>query len=176
MPPKRILMTSDTVGGVWTYSLALASRLAGYSIDVHLATMGPRPSRIQKRQLKRLSNVHLHESNYRLEWMEDPWDDVNRAGNWLLGLEKQFKPDIIHLNGYVHGVLPWAAPTCMVAHSCVLSWWGSRSRRVGACRMGALPDRSNGGYSRRQLPCSADKGDAGSIGPILSVAGTVRHI
>jgi len=123
MPPKRILMTSDTVGGVWTYSLALASRLAGNSIDVYLATMGPRPSQIQKRQLKRLSNVHLHESDYRLEWMEDPWDDVNRAGNWLLGLEKQFKPDIIHLNGYVHGVLPWAAPTCMVAHSCVLSWW-----------------------------------------------------
>jgi glycogen(starch) synthase len=123
MPPKRILMTSDTVGGVWTYSLDLASRLAGYSIEVYLATMGPLPSQFQKRQLERLSNVHLHESNYRLEWMENPWDDVDRAGNWLLGLEKQFKPDIVHLNGYAHGVLPWAAPTCMVAHSCVLSWW-----------------------------------------------------
>jgi hypothetical protein len=93
MPPKRILMTSDTVGGVWT--LALASTLAEYSIDVHLATMGPRPSQFHKRQLERLSNVHLHESNYRLEWMEDPWDDILCAGDWLLGLESQFKPDIV---------------------------------------------------------------------------------
>jgi glycogen(starch) synthase len=123
MPPKRILMTSDTIGGVWTYSLALTGGLAEYAIDVHLATMGPRPSQFQKRQLEKLSNVHPHESDYRLEWMEDPWKDINRAGDWLLALEKQFKPDIVHLNEYAHGVLPWAAPTCMVAHSCVLSWW-----------------------------------------------------
>jgi glycogen synthase len=123
MPPKRILMTTDAVGGVWTYSLALASALGGYEIDVHLVTMGPRPSEFQRQQLKKLSNVHLYESSYRLEWMNDPWDDINRAGEWLLGLEKQFKPEIIHLNGYAHGVLPWTAPTCMVAHSCVLSWW-----------------------------------------------------
>jgi len=123
MPPKRILMTSDTVGGVWSYSLALAGTLAGHNVDVHLATMGPRPSELQQQDLKKISNVTLHESSYRLEWMENPWEDVDRAGGWLLGLEKQVKPEIVHLNGYAHGVLPWAAPTCMVAHSCVLSWW-----------------------------------------------------
>jgi glycogen synthase len=32
-------------------------------------------------------------------------------------------PDLIHLNGYAHGALPWRAPVLMVAHSCVLSWW-----------------------------------------------------
>jgi glycosyltransferase involved in cell wall biosynthesis len=33
------------------------------------------------------------------------------------------RPDLIHLNGYVHGALPWSAPKVMVGHSCVLSWW-----------------------------------------------------
>jgi glycosyltransferase involved in cell wall biosynthesis len=30
---------------------------------------------------------------------------------------------VVHLNGYAHGALPWDAPVCIVAHSCVLSWW-----------------------------------------------------
>jgi glycosyltransferase involved in cell wall biosynthesis len=30
---------------------------------------------------------------------------------------------VIHLNGYVHGALPWQAPALIVAHSCVCSWW-----------------------------------------------------
>lgn len=123
MALNRILMTADTVGGVWTYSLALAGALADYRVHVDLATMGPPPSDLQKQQLKKLSNVTLHESSYRLEWMDEPWDDIERAGDWLLGLEKQLSPEIVHLNGYAHGLLPWAAPTCMVAHSCVLSWW-----------------------------------------------------
>ncbi len=55
--------------------------------------------------------------------MPDCWADVARAGDWLLELEARFAPDIIHLNGYAHGALPWHAPTLVVAHSCVLSWW-----------------------------------------------------
>jgi glycosyltransferase involved in cell wall biosynthesis len=55
--------------------------------------------------------------------MEAPWEEVARAGNWLLGLEADLRPDLIHLNGYAHGDLPWRAPTLMAGHSCVLSWW-----------------------------------------------------
>jgi glycosyltransferase involved in cell wall biosynthesis len=29
----------------------------------------------------------------------------------------------VHLNGYCHGHLPFAAPVLVVGHSCVLSWW-----------------------------------------------------
>jgi glycosyltransferase involved in cell wall biosynthesis len=55
--------------------------------------------------------------------MDEPWRDVDQAGEWLLGLEEAFRPDIIHLNGCAHGVLPWKTPVLVVAHSCVLSWW-----------------------------------------------------
>jgi glycosyltransferase involved in cell wall biosynthesis len=67
--------------------------------------------------------VELFESHYKLEWMDDPWSDVDQAGEWLLKLERQVQPDLVHLNGYVHGALPWKTPTLIVGHSCVLSWW-----------------------------------------------------
>lgn len=111
-------MTADTVGGVWTYALELAAALQRHGIDVYLASMG---GRAPKCTLP--ANVELYESDFRLEWMEDPWDDVRRAGDWLLELEQRLKPDLIHLNNYAHGALGWHAPVVMVGHSCVLSWW-----------------------------------------------------
>lgn len=120
---RRILMTADAVGGVWTYAMELARGLAAYDIEIALATMGNAVSADRARQAAAQSNLTLHESTYRLEWMSDPWHDVERAGDWLLTLESDLQPDVIHLNGYAHGSLPWSAPCVVVGHSCVLSWW-----------------------------------------------------
>jgi glycosyltransferase involved in cell wall biosynthesis len=102
-------MTTDAVGGVWNYSLDLAR-----AFEVTLAGMGPRPSSMPP---------NTHWGDFKLEWQPDPWQDIDRAGEWLLFLEKQFRPDLIHLNGYAHAALPFNAPKLAVAHSCVLSWW-----------------------------------------------------
>lgn len=121
--PGTILMTADTIGGVWTYALELTNALQPYGITVVLATMGEKLSRSQRRTVARLSNLVLRESDYALEWMDDPWDEIEEAGQWLLELEEQFRPDLIHLNNFVHGSLPWNSPVVAVGHSCVLSWW-----------------------------------------------------
>jgi glycogen synthase len=127
--PVRVLMTSDTVGGVWNYSINLIRALASHRVEVVLATMGKRPSAAQRREASAISNLWLVDSEFKLEWMDDPWTDVSRAGNWLLQLEAIWKPSLIHLNGYSHATLPWHAPCLVVGHSCVLSWW-SAVRRV----------------------------------------------
>lgn len=119
----RVLMTADTVGGVWTYAVDLARSLAPHGVEVVLATMGATPSVAQLEQVAQLDNVDLRPSNYKLEWMDEPWADVARAGDWLLELESETRPDVVHLNGYAHAALPFAAPRVCVAHSCVLSWW-----------------------------------------------------
>ncbi len=119
----KILMTADTVGGVWSYAVQLTQLLAKNGAQVLVATMGPRPKEQQRLQIAAICGATLCESDFRLEWMADPWDDVRKAGDWLLDLETTFEPDVVHLNGYAHGTLPWKAPTLMVAHSCVLSWW-----------------------------------------------------
>jgi glycosyltransferase involved in cell wall biosynthesis len=113
-------MTADTVGGVWTYSIELARALACRGIDVAIATMGPRMNSAQASQARHFT---VFESDFALEWMDDPWEDVDRAGTWLLELEGRFAPDLVHLNGYCHGALPWTAPTLIVCHSCIASWY-----------------------------------------------------
>lgn len=121
-------MTTDTVGGVWTYAIELAAALAEYDIEVTLATMGSPVSDAQRADLAELSNTTVETSNYRLEWMDDPWADVKAAGEWLLQLEAEVRPDIVHLNGYAHAALPWRAPTLVVGHSCVYSWFDAVHR------------------------------------------------
>jgi glycogen(starch) synthase len=115
----RVLMTADTVGGVWTYAMELTRALP--AIEFTLATMGRRATKAQREEIP--DNVTLAESDYKLEWERDPWNDVVHAGAWLLDLEFDTAPDLIHLNGYAHGVLPFRAPKIVVSHSCVLSWW-----------------------------------------------------
>jgi glycosyltransferase involved in cell wall biosynthesis len=116
-------MTADTVGGVWGYSTELARALAPHGYEFVIATMGEPASADQRAEAAALGNARLVESRFRLEWMEDPWEDVDRAGDWLLALASDTSPDLVHLNGYVHAALPWSVPRLVVAHSCVFSWW-----------------------------------------------------
>jgi glycosyltransferase involved in cell wall biosynthesis len=116
-------MTADTVGGVWSYSMELAQALQTRDVEVALATMGAPLSPAQRQEAERLPNLQVFESRHKLEWMQEPWFDVARAGEWLLELQARISPDVVHLNGYVHGSLNWRSPVLSVAHSCVLSWW-----------------------------------------------------
>lgn len=121
---RLVLMTADTVGGVWQYALQLSDSLSRrHRHRVALATMGAPLTPAQRRQAASLAGVTLHESGFRLEWMEQPARDVAKAGRWLLALEDRLRPDVVHLNQFAFGALPFAAPTLLVAHSCVASWW-----------------------------------------------------
>jgi glycosyltransferase involved in cell wall biosynthesis len=62
--------------------------------------------------------------------MPEPWDDLQHAGEWLLQIEREFRPDVVHLNHLVHADLPWLAPVISVGHSCVLSWWAAVRREA----------------------------------------------
>lgn len=120
---RRVLMTTDTVGGVWTYAIELSRALCAGGSSVTLAAMGGAPSDEQAAEAAAVPGLDLAWSDFALEWMQDPWRDVDAAGRWLLDLEARLEPDVVHLNGYAHGALPWQAPVLMVGHSCVLSWW-----------------------------------------------------
>ena len=120
---RRVLMTADTVGGVWTYALELARVLCEQEVEVAFATMGARLTEEQWDEVESIPNIGVFERDFKLEWMHEPWKDVDAAGKWLLELDRTLRPDIVHLNNYAHGTLPFGAPKLMVAHSDVLSWW-----------------------------------------------------
>ncbi|MCL2449810.1 MAG: glycosyltransferase family 4 protein, partial [Polyangiaceae bacterium] len=149
---RHVLMTADAIGGIWTYALALADGLARRGIRTTLATMGDPPRPDQRAAATAIPGLCLHESAYRLEWMDAPWNDVEAAGEWLLRLEAETRPDVVHLNGYAHGVLPWSAPHLVVAHSCVVSWWHA----VHGC---APPDT----YARYRSAVGAGLGQARAV-------------
>src|SRR4051794_19341621 len=123
MHPLRILMTADTIGGVWSYTVELLWALAEHQCEVMLATMGAPLSQSQRLMATQLPNVTIMESAYKLEWMNDPWAHVDASGEWLMELARDFHPDLVHLNTFAHGTLPWKVPLVIVGHSCVLSWW-----------------------------------------------------
>jgi glycosyltransferase involved in cell wall biosynthesis len=120
--PRRVLMTADAVGGVWQYALELGRGLREAGVEVVLAVMGPGPDQGQVSAAAR-AGLELHAAPFRLEWMDDPWEEVAAAGHWLLDLERRRGCDLVHLNGYAHGALPFAGPRLVAGHSCVLSWW-----------------------------------------------------
>jgi glycogen(starch) synthase len=122
-PTRPILMTADPIGGVWQYALELCRQLEKRDVNVVLASMGRQLDCNERASVLGLQNVELFERAYKLEWMSEPWSDVEAAGRWLLDLESRFRPSLIHLNQYSHGALPWKVPCLVVGHSCVYSWF-----------------------------------------------------
>lgn len=120
--PRRVLMTADAVGGVWHYSLDLSAALIARGMEVTIAVMGPPPDGRQRITAAN-HGIRVLQAPFRLEWMPSAWEDVDRAADWLLRLDRTLRPDVVHLNGFCHADLPWQAPTLVVGHSCVCSWW-----------------------------------------------------
>ncbi len=123
-------MTTDTVGGVLTYSIELIRGLHRHGVEVVLATFGPRPSAQQRRRIAGAGAAAVHETDLALEWMPDPWRDLEATQELLLALEAEVRPDIVHLNAFAPGRAPFDAPVLVVGHSCVWSWWSAVHRQA----------------------------------------------
>ena len=127
----RLLLITDAVGGVWTYSIELARALRPLGIETILAVAGPAPSRAK---LQEASAFRLVRTDLPLEWVETSLEVVRRAGREIAALASREDADIVQVSsaallaGY-NDVIPAVA----VQHSCVASWWES-------VKEGALPD------------------------------------
>lgn len=118
----HILLTTPNRGGIWTYTLQLAEAMRPYDVQFQFAVLGGPLNPTQIRQAAALSNVEVAEGGYKLEWDADSWRDVDAAGDWLIGLERDYRPDVVHLNNFCHAALPWHAPTLVVGHGDAISW------------------------------------------------------
>jgi glycosyltransferase involved in cell wall biosynthesis len=137
----KILMTADSIGGVWTYVRELVKGLNTRDFEILLAVMGRPPSKPQDDEMSCNANVTVIFKPFRLEWMENSESDIKSAGEWLLTLQDSYDFDIVHVNGYAHVSLPWKCPVVCVAHSCVYSWYSHVKNR--------LPDSSWIDYKKR---------------------------
>ena len=119
----HVLMTADTVGGVWTYTQELVSGLIQQGIRVTLVSLGKLPSPEQSAWIDALPELDYRPTDYRLEWMQDSERDVEESGNYLESVIREVRPDLLHLNQYCYGTVSPEIPRIVVAHSDVVSWW-----------------------------------------------------
>jgi glycosyltransferase involved in cell wall biosynthesis len=131
-PPRRILMTTDAVGGVWVYAAALAQALVRRGCAIRLVTLGPAPTPDQLAAFDDCPGLEVEVTDLALEWMDPDGRDFSRARRALAAVARDHRPDVVHLNGFREALADWNAPVLVVAHSCVRSWWR-------ACR-GTEPD------------------------------------
>ena len=117
-------MTTDTVGGVWQYSIELAAGLVAHGYRVTLVTLGPPPSSDQSRLAANQQGVELVETALPLDWLSDGSAPVEQAARQLAEMAESLRADCIHLNTpALAGSASWPAPTVTVAHGCVATWW-----------------------------------------------------
>jgi glycogen synthase len=119
----HVLMTSDSVGGVWTYTQELVSGLVRQGTRVTLVSFGRIPAPGEMAWMQSLPNLDYRPTGYRLEWMRDSAADVKESSRYLEAVIGEVGPDILHLNQYCYGSLSCPIPRIVVAHSDVVSWW-----------------------------------------------------
>ncbi|HET9087683.1 MAG TPA: glycosyltransferase family 4 protein, partial [Acidobacteriaceae bacterium] len=124
----RLLMTTDTVGGVWTYTRELISGLLREGTSVLLVSLGRDLSADQSAWSEATARAYpkafrLFSTSYKLEWMEDPWQDVSASRAYVASLVARYEPDLLHTNQFCFGSLELPTPVILVAHSDVISWW-----------------------------------------------------
>jgi glycosyltransferase involved in cell wall biosynthesis len=119
----RLLMTTDTAGGVWDYSMELCSELSRSNVEIYLVAFGPQPSKAQYEQAREIPLLEFECHDLKLEWMPGCESDLVKASERLLRIAKEFDPNLIHANSFSHANIDWNIPCVLVAHSCVLSWF-----------------------------------------------------
>jgi glycosyltransferase involved in cell wall biosynthesis len=134
----RVLMTTDTVGGVWTFTQELAAGLLRSGCAVALVSLGRRPSNEQRTWADNLTcawgtNFRYKALDTPLEWMPRNESAYSDAAPVLMEMARDFQPDLLHSNQFCFGALPLEAPKVITAHSDVLSW-------AASCRDGKLED------------------------------------
>src|SRR5438067_10680749 len=102
----HVLVTADTIGGVWTYARELISGLVRRGVGVTLVSFGEIPSPAQTERLDGLRGVDFRPTAFRLEWMQEAPQDLAASTEFLLNVVDEVKPDLLHLNQFCYGNLP----------------------------------------------------------------------
>ncbi|HVO64116.1 MAG TPA: glycosyltransferase family 4 protein [Terriglobales bacterium] len=119
----HVLMTADTVGGVWTYTRELVSELIRRGYRVTLVSFGKLPCTYQIAWMQGLSTLDYRPTPFALEWMQDSAADIQHSTKYLQQVIAEVQPDLLHFNQFAYGALKTDLPKVVVAHSDVVSWW-----------------------------------------------------
>ena len=134
----RVLMTTDTVGGVWTFTKELSRELLERGCAVAMVSLGRSVSAAQQAWVDRQrgkwgSQFRFDASDAPLEWMAENRRAFDEPEKLLRRVGDEFGAELLLTNQFCFGALKCEIPRIVVAHSDALSW-------AEACRPEGLPD------------------------------------
>lgn len=117
----RLLLSTDSVGGVWDHTATLSAALSQAGHAVLLACVGE-PSSDQLDQLA--EDVEIERHSAPLEWMRPPPRELHVTAEWLNALARRWGAEVVHLNQMAYpGLVEFEAPCVVAVHSDVCSWF-----------------------------------------------------
>jgi glycogen(starch) synthase len=121
----RLLMTTDAVGGVWSYALDLARGLVRTDVETTLAIFGPPPDPIQQAAAAAIPGLTLVQTGFPLDWDERvEAAQIERAAAGLADLAADSGADVIQLNSPIFAAgARFPVPVVGFCHSCLSTWW-----------------------------------------------------
>ena len=122
---RRILVSTDAVGGVWTYTLDLAVGLAAAGATIRIAVLGPALRDDQRAELAR-RRLDAVETGCSLEWLAADAGEVRASAQALSQLAWAWQADLIHLHASAFAACAsFPCPVVVTHHSCVATWWAA---------------------------------------------------
>jgi glycogen synthase len=118
----HILVTTDTLSGIWTYTRELVSGLINRGARVTLVSFGDIPLPHQMSWMEHLHGLEYLPTAFRLHWMQEGEHDFAESSEYLTALARELRPDVLHLNHLCYGSLPVQIPRVAVAHGDLISW------------------------------------------------------
>lgn len=126
MNRRRLLLTTDAVGGVWTYSLDLARELAAQAdMVVLLAVLGSAPTAEQLDAAAAIPGLQLIDTGLPLDWTAEDPATVRHAAQALSDLAVAAEVTLVQLHAPALACADYPVPVLSVVHSCVATWWAA---------------------------------------------------
>lgn len=127
LAPRRILLTTDAVGGVWHYTAALARAWTAMGLAPVVAVLGPRHGTADD-----AAGLEIVATDLALDWLAPDAACIEEAAYALARLARRLGAETLHLHSPSYAAFDLGRPAVAVAHSCVATWWR-------AVRGGAMP-------------------------------------
>jgi glycosyltransferase involved in cell wall biosynthesis len=121
---KKVLITADSVGGVWQYSTDLARGLERLGMETVIAVMGPSPTAQQMADAAAIPGLTIVDTGFALDWLAEDGAALAQAGEGIARIAAETRADIVQLNTpALAAATRFKVPVVAVHHSCVATWW-----------------------------------------------------
>jgi glycosyltransferase involved in cell wall biosynthesis len=123
-PSLRILITTDSSGDLWQYSLDLARGLSRLGHETVLAPTGPAPANEQIRAATAIPGLRFVETGLARDAAAETKSSMIRSAQAIAAIAAETEVDIVQLNSPALGSLAeFGRPVVAVLHGCIASRW-----------------------------------------------------